>query len=236
MSLLTTVQYFTRRTFGSRPSTVYGSTDPQVQQIMALLEEEGDDLAQRGAWEGITFEATHTTVATEDQGAMTDIATNGFSYIKNETIWDRTNKVPVCGPMDSKEWQAVKGFGVTGPRYRYRIRGGKFLVNPTPTAGYTWAFEYVSNNWILGTDTTTYANRFADDDDTILLPENLVLLGLRWRFLREKGQPYADLFDQYEEQVRNALGRDGGKPILSMDDGPRIKGPGVFVPDGNWSL
>jgi hypothetical protein len=236
MSLLTTVQDFCRRTGLPVPATVVGSTSPDIRQIMALLEEEGDDLSQRGSWQGITFEATHTTVATEDQGAMTTSASNGFSYIKNDTIWDRTNKLPICGPMSSQDWQAVKGFGVSGPRYRYRIRGGKLLINPTPTAGYTWAFEYVSKNWIIQDDDSTYLNRFADDTDEVLLPENLFTLGLRWRYLREKGQPYSDLFNQYEEQVKNALGRDGGKRVLSMNDGPRPRGPGIFVPEGSWDL
>ena len=235
MSLLTTVQYFCRRTDIPVPSTVYGTTDPQVLQVMALLEEEGNDLASRGSWQGITFEASHTTVATESQGAISTIASNGFRYIKNQTIWDRTNRLPVLGPMDSQEWQTLKAIVTTGPRFRFRIRGGLLLSNPVPTAGYSWYFEYVSKNWILGVNGTTYKQYFTLDTDTILLPEELVLMGLRWRWKKEKGFEYAEDMRTYEMQVKDAMGRDGGKSILHMDDaawtGPQ---PGVFVPSGNW--
>jgi hypothetical protein len=237
VSLLTVVTSFCERTQLTVPTSVMGTTDPQIKQIRALLEEEGIDLAARGSWQGITFEASHTTIAAEDQGAISTIASNGFNYIKNKTIWDRTDRLPVLGPMDATEWQAMKAVTSTGPRYRFRIRGGKLLVNPTPAAGHSWKFEYVSNNWILGVDGTTYKQYFTLDTDTILLPETLVLMGLRWRWKKEKGFDYAEDMRTYEMQVKDAGGRDGGKPSISMEgsgwNGPK---PGIWVPDGSWSV
>ena len=236
MTVLSIAQQFCRRTGLPQPTTVLGSSDAQVLQIAALIEEEGNDLAGRGAWEGLTFEATHTTLATEDQGAISTIAPNGLRYIKNQTIWDRTDRLPIIGPMDGQEWQALKGLSNTGPRYMYRIRGGKLLVNPAPSAGHTWAFEYISKCWILGADGTSYRNYFTLDTDTVLLPEELMLMGLRWRWLREKGLDYAELFRTYEMQVKDALGRDGSKPVIRMDSGGSGPKPGIWVSPGSWSL
>ena len=237
MTMLATVQYFCRRTNLPAPTTVMGSTDKQIGQIRALLEEEGQDLRSRGSWEGMTFETTHSTVASEDQGAMTAIAANGYEYIKNGTMWDRTDDLPVLGPLNAQEWQALKEVANTGPRYHFRIRGGKLLVNPVPVAGHTWAFEYVSKHWILADDGTTYREFFGADTDTILLPNHLVLLGLRWRWKKEKGLDYGEDFNTYEAQVKDAMGRDGGKPRLSMDGNDfRGPSPGVFIPQGSWPL
>lgn len=237
MTMLSTIQNFCRRSGIPVPVTVYGSSDTQVLQVMALLEEEGNDLASRGSWQGITFEAAHTSVATESQGAMSTIASNGFRYIKNDTIWDRTNKRPVIGPVDAENWQTIKALTTTGPRYQYRIRGGNLLINPVPTAGYSWYFEYVSQNWILGANLTTYKQYFTLDTDTILLPETLVMMGLRWRWKKEKGLEYAEDMRTYEMQVKDALGHDGGKKTLYMDQsnwrGPQ---PGIFVSQYNWPL
>jgi hypothetical protein len=237
VTVLSVITSFCERTLLTVPTSVMGTTDPQIKQIRALLEEEGIDLAARGSWQGMTFEASHTTVATEDQGAISTIATNGFNYIKNKTIWDRTDRLPVLGPMDAAEWQAMKAVVTTGPRYRFRIRGGKLLVNPTPAAGHSWNFEYVSKNWILGADGTTYKQYFTLDTDTILLPETLVLMGLRWRWKKEKGFDYAEDLRSYEMQVKDAGGRDGGKPTVNME-GSSWKGPkpGIWVPDGNWTV
>jgi hypothetical protein len=236
LTLLQTVVHFCERTNLSSPATVIGSADTQVVQIKALLEEIGIDMASRVAWEGITFQATHTTIANEDQGAIATIATNGFKYIKNGTLWDRTDRLPVLGPLSPQEWQALKALVTTGPRYRSRIRGGRLLVDPTPTAGHSWAFEYVSKNWILADDLTTYRQFFGDDDDTILLPDTELLQGLRWVWKREKGLDYAEDFRTYENMLKDAAGRDGGKPTLRMDGGGGGPRPGVMVPSGNWNV
>ena len=230
-------QYFCGRQGVPVPATVFGTTDTQVLQVMRLLEEEGNDLALRGAWESLTFEGSLTTLAAASQGAIATLASNGFRYIKNDTIWDRTNKLPVCGPMDPQEWQAIQALTWTGPRYRYRIRGGNLLITPTPTAGYSWYFEYVSKNWITDSTGVTYRSVFAMDTDIGLLPEELLLMGLRWRWKKEKGLDYAEDFATYEVQVKDTLGRQGGKPHLRMDDeGWRGPVPGIFVSPGSWDL
>lgn len=236
MTLLEVVQQFCLRSGIPKPATVTGSTDTQVLQIQALLEEEGDDLAVRGDWESLTNEATHNTLATESQGAIDTIATNGFRHIKNQTIWDRTDRLPVIGPINQREWQALKAVVLTGPRYQFRIRGGDLIVNPVPVAGHSWAFEYVSKNWIVSSDGLTFKTIFTADTDEFLLPEKLLLMGLRWRWMREKGLDYSELFATYEAQVKDAVGRDGGKPVLHMDDSHMIATPGTFIPSGSWNL
>ena len=235
MSLLTVIQSFCERTQLPVPATISGTNDAQVKQVRALLEEEGEALSRRGDWEGLTFEATHTTLALEDQGAITSIATNGYRYIKDETMWDRTDKLPVP-QMHSTKWQRFKAVVSAAPRYNYRIRGGKLLMTPTPTAGHTLAFEYVSKNWILGVDGTTYKSAFTLDTDTFLIPEELFKLGLRWRWKKEHGLEYAEDFRDYEMQVADALGRDGGKQVIRLDGGFPTARPGIVVPEYSWPL
>jgi len=237
MSLLTVIQNVCGRTNIPVPNSVMGTTtDAQVLQLLRLLEEEGNDLADRGPWNALTNEFTLTTQAQEDQGALTSIATNGFKYIKNGTFFDRTDTLPIYGPLSDQEWQDRKARNVSGPRYYYRIRGEHLLSNPIPTAGHTWAAEYISKNWILGADGTTYKQYFTLDTDTILLPEELVLAGLRWRWKKEKGFSYEEDFRTYEMQVMNALGRDGGKPVLNMAGATHQHKPGIMVPEYSWRL
>lgn len=235
LSLLEIVQKFCERTGLDVPETVMGNADPKIRQIRSLLEEEGKDLAKRGIWEGMVYEASLTTLAQEDQGAMADIATNNFDYILNQTIWDRSTRLPVLGPLAPVDYQALKALVSTGPRYRWRLRGGRLLVNPSPPAGSTWKFEYVTKNWILNVSGVG-CEYFDLDTDTTVFPADLAILGLRWRWKKEKGLEYAEDFRTYEMQVKDALGRDGGKKWLRMDQDGWEPKPGVFIPEGSWSL
>ena len=242
-NLLGIVQQFYRRTnLGTVPTSVKGSTDPQVLQVLALLEEEGNDLSGRGDWERITFEATHTTLATESQGKIDTIAISNdttlnarFRYMKSDTIWDRTENLPV-GVIDGPDWQAEKGFASTSPRYRARIRSGNLIVTPTPPAGNTWAFEYVSYHWIINSAETITYQYFNVDSDVVLLPGLILLQGLRWRWKKEKGFEYAEDFSTYEKMVQDALGRQGMRKTLRMDGNPRDSVPGIVVSQGSWTL
>ena len=236
MALLQVVQYFCGRVNIPVPATVTGSTDAQIQQVMRILEEEGNDLASRHSWQGLTLEASHTSLAQEDQGAITALATNGFRYIKNGSICDRTDQTKIIGPLSDQEWQSAKAMAPTGPDYRFRIRGNKMLIIPVPTAGKSWYFEYVSKNWILGADGTSYRQYFTFDTDTIILPEELVLAGLKWRWKKEKGFDYAEDMRTYELQVKDAMGRDGGRKVLNMNACEGDAMPGVFVPQGSWQV
>src|SRR5690606_21198726 len=116
----------------------------------------------------------------------------------------------------------------------FRIRQGEFITTPAPPAGHEWVFEYVSKNFIEYA--TLPAGRFGDkfeaDDDEILLPNDIVQADLTWRWKKEKGLAYAQDFDDCEDLVVNALGRDGaGAQILDMGlRGDNNLQPGIFVP------
>lgn len=234
MSLLTVIQSFCLRTGIVYPSVVVASVDPAILQLKALLEEEGSELSQRYDWEALTIEEVHTTTAAEDQGAITTITDAGFRYICNDTMWDRTEDrpVPLIGQV---AWQRTKAVTSATPRYHYRIRGGKLLITPTMEADHSLAFEYMTRYWILGVSGTR-KEFFTIDTDLILLPEDLLLSGLRWRWKKEKGLEYAQDFDSYELKLKQYTSRDGGKPRLHMDEYYEYGQPRIFVPESDWTL
>lgn len=233
LTLLEIVEKFCQRTSIPVPTTAYGSTDTQITQIVALLEEEGNDLTGRGDWQVLEAEATHTTTAAENQGSINTIVANNLRYIKVDTFWDRTENLPV-GILDGPDWQAEKGFASTSPRYRVRLRGGELLATPTPPAGNTWAFEYATWNWI--NDGVNLKKYFTDDTDKPLLPNDILLQGLRWKWKKEKGLEYAEDFSTYEKMVQDALGREGIRKKLYMDSMPKESIPGIVVSQGSWNL
>lgn len=237
ITLLQAAQSLCRRTGLRVPSSVAGSVDVTNQQIMALCNEILEELVDRWVFEELINETTFITTAVEDQGSIYTIAPNGFDRIIDETIYDRTQKIPIYGPIGPQAWQQAKAFVPIGPIYRYRIRGAHLLFNPTAAAGHTCAFEYVSKNIILDTVTGDFKSQFTADTDEFILNSRLLTEGIRWKWKCEKGLPYAQEKDLWETSVNNEAGRSGSKPKVYMDGGMEDGiMPVIIVSPGSWPL
>lgn len=238
MSLLTVVQQFCQRTGIPSPAAVTASTDAQILQLWGLANEVAEDIIDRWSWTDLTNEATFTTVTGRDQGAIATIAGGGAGYrrILNDTIYNRTLRLPLFGPLAAPAWQQRLAVTTTGPYYQYRLRGGRLLFDPVGVAGQLCAFEYITDRCVLpATGTATTA--FVADSDTFILDEKLLLAGLRWKWKEEKGLDYAEDFRRYETMGSNYAGRDGTNKTLSMNgEANSSVMPGIFVSPGNWNV
>lgn len=235
---LTVAQNFADAVGFTRPTTLVANTSDDVRQVTALLNEAGEDLASRHNWQVQTFEATFTTVATESQGTLASIigASQVLKAILNETIWNRTTRLPIYGPLTPKVWQGDKALALVGPYPMYRVRGNQIIFNPVPTAGHNCYFEYVSKCWCTDLSGATFRTALAADTDLFLVPDNLIRAGLKWMWLRAKGLSYAEEFASYEYLVKQAITNERPHATLNMDAPPQKFVGGIIVPVGNWGL
>lgn len=235
MSLLTIVQNAAMAIGLPSPTSVAGNVDQSTQTLKSFADREGVELSRRYQWEALVLEATHTTLAAENQGVLTTIA-SGIDYIIQGTMYDRTLQREVRPYEGPQAWQFDQARTSTGPYYRYRVRGGSLLFYPAPTAGNTVAFEYKSRNFCASSGGTGQAS-WAADDDVGVLDEEIMTLGVIWRFLQAKGVDYGEAYRAYESQVQQAMSRDGGKSVMSMTGARATNGVrGVIAPDGSWNL
>lgn len=213
MSLLTVVQNTCRLTGLRVPTEVVNSTDTQVQQLYALANEALADLARAHTWQILTRQQTFTTVAAEEQP---DALPDDFDYELNNTVYNRTTRLTLIGPITPQLWQAIKAQPQLNRVYLcWRERDGAILITPEPPAGQEIAYEYVTSNF-AETSTGTPIPEYAADSDVAVLPERLVQLSLRWRFLSSKNLDYAEAFRTYQTQLQIQQARDGGMTQLNM--------------------
>lgn len=231
MSLLTLIQDACDEIGLPAPTSVIGNSDQSVKQLLALLNSAGEDLVQRMAWQECVREASFTTIAQEEQGTLESKAP-GFNWVVYETMWNRTTREYVSGPLFPKEWQFLKGWVADTTFPKHRIRGKSLLFTPAPTAGQSIYFEYVSRYYCTsaaGAD----QERLTADTDLFVLPERLMKREVIWRFKAAKGFAYGEDFRMAEEMVTNAMARNGSKRVLSLAREPDYR-PFVSIPEGNW--
>jgi hypothetical protein len=235
MTLLTICQDAANEIGVPSPNAVIGSTDTTAIQLLAAANREGKNLVTGYDWEVLVKEENHTAIANESQGKLSAIATD-FERFSNNTMWNRTSDRKFYGPLNNTEWQTLKGSVQSGITNYFRIRGGKLLMNPVPTVGDAIYFEYISEWWV---DTTgngdANANRYAADANTTILDENLITLGVIWRFLKQKGLPYDNQLQEYQIKLFEKQAKDGAKPIIRMSGSSRLFLP-VNEPEGNFTL
>lgn len=236
MSALTIAQAIADRVGIPRPSTLISATDQNSRLLLALMQQEGRDIARRHDWQAITKEKTFTSTATEEQSSV--IPTD-FDHFVDGTFWNRTENRLVLGPASAQEWQAMKSDRIQAVHDIFRHRGSSLYLLPTPAAGQTYAFEYVSTWWVAATATPTTPAKaeFEIDTDVPVISDELIILGGVWRYQRARGLDYSEAFRSYELALIRAIGRDGGAQTLSMS-GPSDKypAPKPTIPDGNWNL
>ena len=233
MTLLTICQDAAKLIGIPSPNAVTSSTDTSVIQLLSCANEEGKSLVQAYPWNVIVKEGSFTTAAAESQGAMTTIASD-FGRFSNDTMWNRTTDRKYYGPITNTQWQRLKATVSSGVTNYFRIRGNLLIIQPNPTVSQSVFFEYISKNWVIASGSSANADKFTGDSQTTVLVEDLVILGVVWRFLKIKGLPYDQQYLEYQTRLADYQMHDGAKPILRMS-GPMAGILAVNEPEGNYA-
>lgn len=213
MTLLTIAQDAARQLSLTAPSAVVASTDPQVVLLLRCAQEDGKSLAGRHNWQALTTEKTFTTTAA---AAQTSSIPSDFDRLIPETMFNRTRNRQVWGPVAPDEWQRIQSSLITYVYPGFRIRGDTILMTPTPPAGETVAYEYISTKWCQSSALVAQTTWTADDD-TSKLNEEAHKLGVIWRFKQDKGFAWQDDYLKYERYVADLIMRDGSRQRLSTE-------------------
>lgn len=206
MTILTVVQNACDVIGIARPTAVMTSTTQQIIQLRGLAQREGKILARRSNWKVLQISYSFST----GNGTASYALPSDFDHLLLETVFNRTTRRRMLGDLTPEEWEETQATLVTRVFPAFRIYGGLFFISPTPTATETIAYEYVSKNWCQ-TSGNAGLSAWVSDTDTGILDEELMTLGLIWRFKKAKGLDYGEDMQTYEIEVVNAMLRDGAR-------------------------
>ena len=220
MSLLSITQSAADRLGLPRPATVITASDENARVLLGMAQEEGKALYDRHTWQVLQTEYTFPTVASTASYALpTD-----FDQLLKDTVFNRTRRRRMVGDLSPEQWQETQASLVTMVNPAFRIRGSLFYISPTPTSAETVAYEYMSKNWCQSS-LSVGQSVWAADTDTGILNEELMTLGIVWRFKSKKGLDYAEDMANYEISLAKAIFKDGARVTIDTSNSERDRVP-----------
>lgn len=231
MTLLSIVQSHCKINGLNVPDAVIGSQDTTVVQLHEILNSLVETITDQSKFQGFNKEASFTLIAGEDQGAISDLADDGFLWLVPNTFYNRTRNLKIAGPFDEATWQRRKAQDIGGTFYGFRLRNNHLYINPAPASGGLddVAFEYMSSFGVVDNAGVSKAS-FTVDTDTFMLPEKILKKGLSWRWKYQKGLAYQLEEQEFWDMLNNAIARDKAQTPVDLNGSCEEFKPGIFVP------
>lgn len=217
--------------------SVYTSSLDTVYQQFASVTKDALDHLAKYRFPIARRRATATSIASGNQGNFLTLFGANYTDVIPKTLWDNTSRRPLIGPVSDQLWQTLQANPASSASFYYKVMDGDFLVWPNMPAGLTLSC-LVQQSWYV-TDLTgvTYKKYPTLDTDLYILGEDLMRKEIEWRWLRLKGQPYADVAMEAEDLRNEALASPDAAPTLDLTPEPAFGlAPGIWVPAGPWNV
>jgi len=167
-------------------SDPYASVDVNIVQLRQHLKSLGQDLVRDYQWTNFQRQHTFTTVAGEDTYPLPV----EFLRFIDQTGWNRTQRMPLIGPVSPQGWQQLQVMTSAGVvDIMYRIVGDRLKLFPAPQASDTISYEYISDRWVSNLnemERPLYTEPFSGAQP-LWFDRRLLVCGVKLRWLRAKG-------------------------------------------------
>ena len=188
------------------------SPSKEAKQLAALANRELNFL-QKENWQELI--KTHAV-------AMTTSETYSLPSDYRQYVFDTafTEDRKAWFPISPEKWSYDEARDtISGRAPEIRIIDGQLAIR-NPGDGVTLRLEYISKNAVLDTDGTTYKERFEADSDTFVLNDDLLILGVLWRFKKAKGLDFQAELAEAQAMKRKELSTNKNAQTIYFGDGP----------------
>lgn len=171
----------------------------------------------------------------------TSSGTSASSGGPSGTTADIDDGTVVWDYVSSSTWAAYTEYAidahVTKGANSYRAVYGPTSTNTQKSGatGPTHTATTFTDGTAVWTVQTTAYEALVGDTDLVLFDDDLMILGLRWRFMEARGMQFQSLYNRYYAQIESAAGRFNPGTKISFADGePQLAGYNPNLPEGNF--
>jgi hypothetical protein len=214
VTLLTAMQEVQRECSLTVTAAVAADGQETQNLLLRLANKEAREVTRRKDWPQLTRTQSFTAslASLQASGKASD-----FARSIPDTFWNRSTDRQIAGPLNAQEWALAFGQPVTSTIQQHAMfRYDGLHIFPAPTVADTIAYEYIINTPVLAADGTTYKTAFTADTDNYVLDEEMLILGVVWRYLKTKGRDYAEALKDYEMRVESEINASRGARTLMV--------------------
>lgn len=183
------------------------SSQAESRQLSALANRELNSL-QKDTWQELVRSYTFSMTTSKTYPLPSD-----FRQFTPDTAW--TNSRRVDFPTNPETWAYYTARGVSsGLRQRMRLIDNniEFL---DPEDGQEVYIEYISNSPVRSAIDVP-KTKFSSDDDTLILNDDLFIMGVIWRFQKLKGLDWKPAYTEYKQMYNRERGTNAGAQTISL--------------------
>jgi hypothetical protein len=213
----------------ARPASFVGATDDETAvYLLRCLRKVLHVLSQQD-WQALRREHTFTATGVQAMpaGALADDLLRFVAGTNDSpTFWNRTSRQPCIGPLSPGEWQSQVAQVAGSVVNSFYIRNGVILMNPVPSNGTEFYYEYITNQLFTN---ETETGRPEDDNDTPLFKSSEVIVeGMVLQHKVDEGLAYAEDMRAWSLAKYAAYANDDGPArVIDMaaEPGKRLPKP-----------
>lgn len=217
MSVLSAIQNACSVIGLTKPDAVYSSTAREHFELQVLANTCGDHIAKDYEWQELKALAT---ISGDDSTTAFSLPSDYDRMLKDAKLWSDRLITPLTHVTSTDEWLEldIRQFDfVVGA---WTLLANQINIKPAPITGESIKYYYMVSKWALD-EASSAQPSFTADSDTFRLSEKLLELCIIWKWRAQKGLPYAQDQDNYENEKEKLITRNQGSRILTVGR-PRI--------------
>lgn len=233
MTVLAAAQAAAIRLTRRKPPSLFTSTDPLMIELADLVNEVAVSIMKAHDWRSLTILKTQAGNGTTEEFSLPD------DYDRmpiKSNIYSTRSQMPLARATDLDQWITFQLTGIVGAPGVWTILGKKIGIKPALASNESAKYYYISKNTISADNGATYSkSAFTADDQTFILPDRLLTLGLIWRWKSQKKFEYAEDLNNFNIAMGEEAGREKGSRVIRV--GPvrlpydaTVAYPGVITP------
>lgn len=219
MAILSALQSAALLLIGRKPTTFYGSAETFEMEIADLANEVATDIAKYQDWQALT---TVYEIAGDGSTVMYDLPADYDRMLINSDVQAPSNWVWGYRPFtDLNTFLFEQARGFSPYPGGWIIYSNKLRFSPAPST--TAMFPYITLNYAKDSDGNGKP-AFTSDNDTFVLPERLLKLGLIWRWRENKKLDASGDQEAFVKAIEEYGSKDTGSKILRFGTRSPMRG------------